>query len=157
MAAFTTIALVAMAAATAVSVAGSIKQGQAQKKMADQQAAFGEVASKDSERDYRRDTGFILAARRAGLGAQGVRQEGAPQLVDDSIVTESEIQALRIRRGGEAQARITRQGGQAAQTAGYYRAGASLLSGIGNVYSMGGWGGGSTPPANTMAGNVGWA
>jgi hypothetical protein len=157
MPAFTSIALGVAAAGAAVSAVGSIKAGKAQKKMAEQQAEFDLEAAAGRERDYRRETSFILAARRAGLGAQGVRAEGTPTLVDDSIVTESELQALRIRQGGEAQARILRQGGQAAQTAGYFRGGASLLSGIGTVGSMGGWGTSSGMNTGIMAGDVGWA
>lgn len=148
MVALTTIALVATAAAAVVGAAAAVKSGNAQKKMANQQAEFDTQAATDRERDYRRETGFILAARRAGLGAQGVRQEGTPQLVDDSIVTESEIQALRIRKGGEAQARITRQGGKNAETAGYWRAGSSLLSGVGSMAGSGTWGSATYNPGS---------
>lgn len=146
-----TIAVGAAVAGTAVSAVSAIKQGQAQKSMANEQAKLQDTEAAQAlevaagnERDYRRESAFMLASRRAGLGAQGVRQEGTPQLVDESTVSESEIQALRIRQGGQReaanlkqQAAYTRKGGQAAATAGYYRAGASLLSGIGDVYSVG--------------------
>ena len=155
MPAFTTIALAATAIGAGISAVSAIKQGQAQKSMANEQAKLQETeagqatqVAAENERDYRRETAFMLASRRAGLGAQGVTGEGTPRLVDESVVTEAERQALRIREGGareasnlKQQAKYTRAGGQAAQTAGYYRGGASLLSGIGDVgRTYGTWG-----------------
>lgn len=151
MPAFTTIALAATAIGAGVSAVSAIKAGKAQNSMAkrqaklqDQDAATSLEVAAANERDYRRDASFTMASRRAGLGAQGVTAEGTPSLVDESMVMESELQALRIRTGGQneasrlkQQAKFTRKGGQNAQTAGYYRAGASLLSGIGDTFSIG--------------------
>ena len=144
-----TIAGVATAASAAVGAVGGIKSDQAQKKLANSQATMQEQdaartqqIAQQQERDFRLNTADVMSARRAGLGAQGVTAEGTPALVDESVVAKSELQALRIRTGGvtdatrmQQQAALTRMGGANAETAGYYRAGASLLSG-----AAGAWG-----------------
>jgi hypothetical protein len=151
MAAFSSFALAAVAGATILNTVSSIKQGQAANKTAKAQATFEEQdgvrarqIAEAEERDFRRRASSILATRRAGAGAQGVTSDGTPALVDESVVAEAELQALRIRTGGQTdeararqQAALTRQGGKNAQTAGYIRGGASLLQGIGSFYDVG--------------------
>jgi hypothetical protein len=150
MPAFSNIALVAVAAGTAMTAVGNIQEGNAAKKMANLQAGILEqdatqerLIAESAERDYRRGTSFMLASRRAGLAAQGVTGEGTPMLVDEDIVGEAELQALRIRTGGQAeelrirqQAMLTRVGGRNAQSAGYVKAGSTILSGIGDAWGV---------------------
>lgn len=157
------VAATAATVGTAVSTIGSIKSGQAQKSAAyqqadlqDQEAVRARQIAEGDERDYRRSISAMLASRRAGLGAQGVTMAGTPSDVDESIVSEAELQALRIRVGGKTaeatgrqQAALTRTGGKNATTASYYRAGSSLLSGIGDVSSL--WAG-SAKPVSTAGG-----
>ena len=76
------------------------------------------------------------------MGAAGVEMgTGSPLLAFGDFAAEAELQALRIRQGGETtatrleqQAALARRGGRAAQKRGRYRAGASLLTGLGTAF-----------------------
>ncbi len=153
-------------AGAAVSAYGAVKAGQAaneqsklQEKMArrqaditDQQAGTERDAASAREGDFRRQQSALMARRRAILGASGIDQAtGSPLLVSDDFTFETELMALRIRSGGEinatrleqqaglqrAEGSLLRLGGKNAQTAGYIRGGATLLSAAGSA-----WGGG---------------
>ncbi len=94
------------------------------------------------EEDFRRKQSFILAARRAALGAAGVDpSSGSPLLVSEDFAGEVELQALRIRSGGETtatrleqQAVLQRFTGRAARRQGFVRGGGLLLSGAGKAF-----------------------
>ncbi len=128
-----------------VSAVASISQGQAargqakfQAQVSEQQAARERLVSAGEEEDFRRKQSRFLAQRRAALGGAGVEiGTGTPLLAFGDFVAETELQALRIRAGGETtatrleqQAQLTRAGGRAKQRRGFLRAGASLLSGF---------------------------
>jgi len=136
----TTLALIAAAAAAA----GSIQQGQAIKAQSkfqaavnEQQAARERLVSAGEEQDFRRQQSALLAERRAALGKSGIDiGKGTSLLAASGFAAETELQAQRIRAGGETQASrleqqavLTRAGGRAAQQQGLFRAGSSLLSG----------------------------
>ena len=138
------------AAGAAVSALGAIQQGQAAQSQADLQAGIlRQQAERDrqkaavDEEDFRRRQSRVLAARRAALGASGVvSAEGSPLLVSEDFAGEVELQALRIRSGGELratraeqQAVLQRFQGRAARRAGFTRGGALLLSGVGKTFS----------------------
>lgn len=146
MAAFTTIALVAVAA---VGAFAAVQQGKAAEKSAkfqasiqEQQAAREREASAQSERDFRREQKFFMARRKAALGARGVvPTTGSPLLGTADFEREAELQALRIREGGEIrgtrleqQAQLNRMAGSNARTAANFRAGSSLLTGAGRAF-----------------------
>lgn len=146
---------IAFLASAAVSTVGAIAQGQAAKKQAKSQARIvGEQAASEreaavaSEADFRSNQSRLMAARRAAMGASGVRQStGSPLLVSEDFAGEVELQAQRIRKGGEVRAtRLEQQGsllrkqGRAAQTGGFLRAGSLLLSGAGKSFSSGSFG-----------------
>ena len=148
------------AAAAVVSAVGAIQQGQAasaqgrtQAEIYRQQAERERQDAANREDDYRRGISRSLASRRALMGASGVEAgEGSPLMVSEDMIGEAELQALRIRSNGELQATrleqqaaLARAAGRNAQTAGYFRAGGSLLRGAGSVAS--GWGRGGTPAA----------
>lgn len=139
-----TVAAIVAVAAAAAGATASVAQGQAQKRQARTQAEIlrqqglrerQEAAAR--EEDFRRQQARLTAARRAILGATGVEPgEGSPLLTSEDFAGETELQALRIRSGGEVrgtrlqqQANLTLQRGRDAQRAGFVRAGASLLSG----------------------------
>lgn len=138
------------AVGTALSALSSIQQGQAAQAQADTQAAIlRQQAERDrqqaasDEEDFRRRQSRVLAARRAGLGASGAEPGvGSPLLVSEDFAGEVELQALRIRSGGELratraeqQADLQRLRGRAARTSGFTRGGALLLSGAGKAFS----------------------
>jgi len=122
----------------------AIMQGRAAKKQADFQAAINQQQaererqiSAGEEEDFRRQQSRLLAERRAGMGAAGVEAgTGTTLLAPGDFAAETELQALRIRAGGETrstrleqQAAVTRAAGRSAERRGYMRAGSSLLSG----------------------------
>ena len=130
---------------TAVSVISSISEGRAASDQADFQAATTrqqavrerEIAG-DEEDDFRRQQRRVLAQRRAEGGASGVdRSTGSPLLATEDFIGETELQAQRIRAGGNAsaqrlnqQADLTSAAGSSAKTRGFARAGSSLLTGF---------------------------
>lgn len=130
--------------AAGLSAVSAISQGQAAKKQANFQAAVNEQqaarerqVAAGEESDFRRQQSALLAERRAALGKSGIDiSKGTPLLTASDFAAETELQALRIRSGGETQATrlqqqaaLTRAGGKAAQRQGFFRAGSSLLSG----------------------------
>lgn len=134
----------ALWATAALSAASAISQGISAKNQADTQAAINEQqamrekqVSAGEERDFRRKQSRLLAERRAGLGASGVEiGTGTPLLAASDFAAETELQALRIRSGGDIRAtrleqgaQLTRAAGRAKQRQGLFRAGSSLLSG----------------------------
>ncbi len=134
---------------TALSAVGAIQSGQAlsdrqdfQAQVAEQQADSERVASRQEEEDFRRQQSFLMARRRAMLGASGVQvTSGSPLLVSQDFARETELNALRIRSGGniratrlEQQADLFRSSGSSARTAGRIRAGSSLLTGFGTAF-----------------------
>ena len=134
---------------TVVAVVSSISQGNAARQQADFQAAVNlQQATREreiagiAEEDHRREQRRILAHRRADLGGAGVDPAtGTPLLAAEDFVTEAELQALRIRSGGAAsatrlrqQANLTSAAGKSAQRAGFFRAGSSLLVGLGDIF-----------------------
>lgn len=142
---------------TALSVGGfvlsalsAIQKGQAAAAQANLQATIlSQQAERDrqkaaaDEEDFRKRQSFILAARRAALGVSGVEPAaGSPLLVGEDFAGEVELQALRIRSGGELratraeqQATLQRFKGRAARTSGFARGGALLLTGAGKRFS----------------------
>ena len=144
------------AVSAAVAIVGAVQQAKASKKQADAQAAIDDERARIErqntafrEDDFRRAGSRDFATRRAALGGSGVSlSEGSPLLVSEDFAGETELQALRIRRGGETvatrlnqQASLTRSAGSAKQTAALLGAGrrASLLiSGGGTRFGGGG-------------------
>lgn len=144
-----TLAKAATVAGAAISAVGAVQQGRA----ANTQAKFqSEVLQQQAQRDrekaaadetaFRRNQSRVLASRRAALGASGVDQAtGSPLLVSEDFASEVELQARRIRSGGELQATraeqqagLQRFAGKAAQRGGFVRGGSLLISGAGKAF-----------------------
>jgi len=138
----------ALLIATAVAAAGTVYQGQQAKKQADfqaevqrQQAQREREIAAAQEGDFRRGQGRLMARRRAMMGGSGVEQStGSPLLVSEDLTGETELQALRIRNGGETsatrleqQAMLTSMAGNSARTASFFQAGSSLFHGFSKV------------------------
>jgi hypothetical protein len=83
-----------------------------------------------------------MASRRAILGGSGVEPgEGSPLLTTEDMASEIEVQARRIRAGGNMeatrlsqQADLERYRGKVERSGGYMRGGAALLSGAGMTF-----------------------
>jgi hypothetical protein len=136
-------------AGAAVGAVGSIQQGQAANKQGKLQSAFlhqqaesERQAAAARESDFRKSQSRVMAARRAALGASGVVQStGSPLLASEDFAGEVELQALRIREGGEVsstrlqqQASLARLQGSQAQIGGFLRGGSLLVSGAGKAF-----------------------
>jgi len=144
------IATGASIASGVIGAVGAIGQGQAANNQAEFQATvMRQQAERDrqqaaaDEEDYRRNASRLMASRRASQGAMGVESgTGSPLLVSEDFAGETELQALRIRNGGQVQADrleqsadLTRRSGRNARTSGFTRAGSLLLSGVGTAFS----------------------
>lgn len=144
-----TIAAVGAGASAAVGAVGAIQSGQAAKKQGEfQSAVLQQQADRErqdaaaKENDFRTQQSRLLASRRAAMGASGVDAgTGSPLLVDQDFAGEAELQALRIRNGGdvaatrlEQDASLQRSAGANAATSSYFRAGSLLLGGAGDAF-----------------------
>ena len=165
-------------AATVITVIGAISEGNAARQQADfnaaailqqserqaqiderqaqikdQQSAREREVAGVEEDDFRREQRRLFAQRRAALGVSGIDiSTGSPLLAAEDFITEAELQALRIRSGGETSAirlrqqavlgrsagrtsaTLTSAAGKSAQIRGFTRAGASLLTGFGKNF-----------------------
>ena len=166
------VSLALSAVGTVMSAYGMIQQGQAQASqasfqagvarnnaiIAQQQATRAQQQAAVDEQDFRRQQGDLMASRRALMGGGGVESgAGSPLAVSSDFAGESELNALRIRNMGEveanrlqqevmnqqAQAGLFGMQGRQAVKGSYYRAGGTLLSGMGK--SMGGFKSPSAP------------
>jgi len=139
------------AVSTGVGIAGAIQEGQNASKQASFQAEVQrqqamrerQQAAADAS-DAQRNSSALLARRRAMLGGAGVEGgAGSPLLASEDFAGEAELQAQRIRSGGEARATrleqsATLQGfaGRNAKTSGFIRGGSLLLSGAGKSFGQ---------------------
>ena len=152
MAVFTATALAAASLATAAIGTGLAVYGQVQAasvakdtasynaKLAESQALQNDMDARENLKRKRETNNRFLAAQRGQFAAAGVTIEGTPLEVQSESAGILELQALemnrqaqnesaQLRAGGAAQRRY----GAAAANAAYIGAGASLLSGVGNI------------------------
>ena len=144
MAITSTTAAILTAVSTAVSVVSSISSGIAAKRQTEGQAEIEQQRAErerqvagQQEGDFRARQRRAAAAVRAAGGARGIDiGSGSPLLSSQDFTRETERQALRIREGGEIratrleqQASLLRSSGKAKRTAGFFKAGSSLLGG----------------------------
>lgn len=118
--------------------------------IAKQQAERERIIARQNEEDFRRDQSRAMARRRAVLGVSGVDpSSGSPLLTSEDFAGEVELQARRLRSGGEARAtrleqtagqslaegRFLRRAGREFRTGGALRGGSLLLSGLGRTFA----------------------
>lgn len=130
--------------------AATLTEFQAQ--VSDQQAAREREVAAASAGDFARTQSATAASARAAMGASGVRGDtGTPPLAFGDFAAETELQRLRILSGGEVSAQRLeqqaglqrfeaaglRKAGRNAQRKGMFRAGASLLTGLGTAAESG--------------------
>lgn len=148
--ALATSTVAAITLATGVISAGmSVAQGMAASKQANfsaavakQQADRERLQAASDGRDFRRGQSRVMASRRAAAGASGVdASTGSSLAVAEDFAGEVELNALRIKNGGEVRAtraeqfaQLQRASGKNAQIGGFVRGGASLLKGVSNAY-----------------------
>lgn len=141
MAAVSTMIGIAKGIAAAGTVIGGIQDQQRadfEANVALQQAEQEGVASAEAERDFRRNQSAAMAEYRAAAGSSGVQVgSGSPLLTFADFGAETELQARRIRKGGEIratrlrqQAELSKMGGRASLLKGVTRGGSTLLTGF---------------------------
>ena len=130
------------------------QQSKLQAQVTDEQAARELEIAKAEEDDFRRNQARVFGQLRADMGASGVRLDtGSPITAMFDFALETELQASRIRSGGQTvSSRLKQQAdlirlagltdssllsaaGKNAQLLGFFRAGSSLLSGAGANFS----------------------
>ena len=137
--------------AALVSAGGQIYSAQQRKKTADYRAQLAEEAGEetraltDVEKARAEREGERLKARqRASYAKSGVKMEGSPLEVLANTQAELDLDQMIIEHGGQSRASayeregmFLRRQGKSAQTAGYWKAGSSLLSGLSSTLSSG--------------------
>ena len=141
------VAAAAALAGTAISAVGAIQQGKAAKKAAEYNAAVQrnqaiaarQKAEFDADR-ARAQAAALRSKQRTAFAKGGVALEGTPLLVLEQTAEAQELDAQAILYGGEvsatgyeAQAGLSEIEGAAAQQAGVFGAGATLLTGAGGT------------------------
>lgn len=112
-----------------IGAAGSISAGNAQEQAASQNAALARLEAAENARRARRDTSALMGRQRAVTAFQGTTEEGSPLLIFEDTAREAEIEVRHILAGGSARARAFEQQGSAAQVAGLFDAGSTILGG----------------------------
>ena len=137
----TTLGLIATSLSAIGTIGGAIsanQQAQYEAKIYEQQAERERIIAKGNEEDFRRNQSAAMAEYRAAAGGSGVEiGRGSPLLTFADFGAETELQAQRIREGGEVtatrleqQAGLSRMAGRNAMLGGLARGGARLLTGI---------------------------
>jgi hypothetical protein len=164
-------AVVATVIAAAVSAYAAYEAGQQQEamakyqsKIAKNQAQAAQNAAQVAESNHREQDRRIMAEQRALVGGSGLSTEGAPLFVMLDSAKQAELDAIRLRYGGQLQAggfldqaKLFQYEGRQAAQAGELAAGTTLLTGAASAAggyartrtpSTGGigYGAASTPP-----------
>lgn len=151
------VAMIAMAAAAAVSAIGQIEAGRNAKKASEYNAQVAEARGRQvkqaaafNEQRQRDQADKVVSTQQAAFGRSGVQMVGSPLLVVSDTAAEAELDALAIRYSGSVeeanakrQAAADRLQGKIAQQSSYYGAATSLLGGASRAaggFSAGGGG-----------------
>jgi len=143
------IALAATAIGTGVSVVGSVMQGKREAEAAKAQAklssfqADAEIKRGDREEEImRQEAAKLVGQQRAAYAAAGVRLTGSPLLGMAQTIQDSEKDISLLQEETDAralsfkmQSRIFEDTASSAKTSSYFRAGSTILTGIGSGVS----------------------
>lgn len=133
---------------TALSVGGALVEGQQSRQMADYQAkAYEQQARADAQSaafeqsQERHKQDLLLSQARAQAGASGVGIAGSPTEVLAANARQGQLDIKAIQYGSQlrqnnltTQAAISRFSGKQAVTAGIFKAGGNLVSGLSGIY-----------------------
>ena len=140
-------ALIATAAAAAISAAGSVYSGEQQKKaanynalMQEEQAKAVDTQTREAIRRQRIQNQSIMAAQRTSALSSGVEESGSSLLTLMENANRLEKNIADIATQGSAakyaalnQATLSRMQGRTSQISGYMQAGSTLLSGASSI------------------------
>lgn len=136
---------VAAAAGTAVTVYSAVEASKASSDLAkaNQQSADNEATSKQqaaaySEQQFRRRAAILIGRQEADMAAAGTDLTSGSSLFQElDLAKQSELEALNIRRSGDAGAASSRFEGQIARMRGQYARGQIAPAVAGGVFSAG--------------------
>lgn len=129
--------------------AGSVAEGNAARnagefnaQIAENNARLSRQQAAEDERVFRVSSRKELGSIRSGYAAGGITSEGSAQDVLEESAANAELDALKIKHGGEvrakgfeADAELSRAKGEAAQTSATFSAAGSLLEATPKAYS----------------------
>ena len=119
---------------TAVGALGAIQGGKAENSAAQFNADSARMEAQARETAQRTAAQRQLGSIRAGVSKSGATMEGTPLAVLSESAANAEIDALNTRYSGQREAALYESRGRNAKTAGYMRAGTSLLSSAGRYF-----------------------
>jgi hypothetical protein len=119
---------------TAVGALGAIQGGKAEQSAADFNAASARQEAQARENAQRTAAQRQLGSIRAGVSKSGARMEGTPLAVLSESAANAEIDALNTRYSGQREGALYDSRARNARTAGYLRAGTSLLTGASRYF-----------------------
>ena len=122
------------AVGTGLSVISSIQSGKAEAKAAQYNADTARAEAQSRETAQRVQAQRQLGSIRAGVSKSGATMAGTPLAVLSESAANAEIDALNTRYSGQREAALYEARGRNAKTAGYMRAGTSLLSSAGKYF-----------------------
>lgn len=119
---------------TAAGIAGAVGAGRAEGAAADFNAQSAAQEAQARENAQRAQAQRQLGMIRANVSKSGATMEGTPLAVLSESAANAEIDALNTRYSGQRESALYSARGQNARTAGYMRAGTSLLSSAGKYF-----------------------
>lgn len=132
-AAGTSWATYAAAAASVLAANAQIQEGKAAQRAAEMNIDLAKAEAASKERLQRDRARRMISETRASIGKSGATTAGTPLMVLADSAAEAEIDALNTRWGANTQSNIYRATGRNARKASTARAGASLLTGFGQI------------------------
>ena len=117
-----------------VGAVGAIQGGNAENSAAQFNAQSARMEAESRENAQRAQAKQQLGSIRAGVSKSGATMEGTPLAVLSESAANAEIDALNTRYSGQREAALYESRGRNAKTAGYMRAGTSLLSSAGRYF-----------------------
>lgn len=124
----------ALIASSIIGAASGISAASSQKRAAGRSSRQTLLQSEEDARRARRDTSALRGRQRAITAAQGTRESGSPLLIFEDTAREAEIEIEHILQGGTARSDVFRQQGRAAQFAGIFNAGSTILGGFAEAF-----------------------
>ena len=115
-------------------ILGAIQGGKAESQAAQYNAESARREAQSRENAQRTAAQRQLGSIRAGVSKSGATMAGTPLAVLSESAANAEIDALNTRYSGQREASLYEARGRNAKTAGYMRAGTSLLSGAGKYF-----------------------
>ena len=119
---------------TAVGALGAIQGGKAESKASQYNADAARAEAQARETAQRTAAQRQLGSIRAGVSKSCATMAGTPLAVLSESAANAEIDALNTRYSGQREAALYEARGRNAKTAGYIRAGTSLLSSAGKYF-----------------------